>query len=116
MVFPGPALDGKSLYDLFEAEKVTFSAGVPTVWLGLLNYVAQNNLQFLDLQAHRDRRLGLSAGHDEDLAPQVRRRSRACVGHDRDVAARHLRHAAGAVTTTLPEEAQQADAAKSRAT
>jgi acyl-CoA synthetase (AMP-forming)/AMP-acid ligase II len=46
MVFPGPSLDGKSLYELFEAEKVTFSAGVPTVWLGLLNYVAQNNLAF----------------------------------------------------------------------
>src|SRR6476661_6721683 len=46
MVFPGPSLDGKSLYELFEAEKVTFSAGVPTVWLGLLNYVAQNNLEF----------------------------------------------------------------------
>lgn len=46
MVFPGPALDGKSIYELFEQEKVTFSAGVPTVWLGLLNYVAQNNLSF----------------------------------------------------------------------
>jgi len=33
---PGPHLDGKSLYELFEGEKVTFSAGVPTVWLGLL--------------------------------------------------------------------------------
>ncbi len=46
MVFPGAALDGKSLYELFEAEKVTFSAGVPTVWLGLLNHALQNNLQF----------------------------------------------------------------------
>jgi acyl-CoA synthetase (AMP-forming)/AMP-acid ligase II len=46
MVFPGPALDGKSLYELFEQEKVTFSAGVPTVWLGLLTYVGQNNLKF----------------------------------------------------------------------
>ena len=46
MVFPGPSLDGKSLYELFESEKVTFSAGVPTVWLGLLNHVAQNNLSF----------------------------------------------------------------------
>jgi fatty-acyl-CoA synthase len=46
MVFPGAALDGKSLYELFEQEKVTFSAGVPTVWLGLLNYVQQNNLKF----------------------------------------------------------------------
>ncbi|RJF98213.1 3-(methylthio)propionyl-CoA ligase [Noviherbaspirillum saxi] len=46
MVFPGPALDGKSVYELFEQEKVSFSAGVPTVWLGLLNHVAQNNLEF----------------------------------------------------------------------
>ncbi|SNS63269.1 fatty-acyl-CoA synthase [Noviherbaspirillum humi] len=46
LVFPGPALDGKSLYELFEAEKVTFSAGVPTVWLGLLNHVGQNELTF----------------------------------------------------------------------
>ncbi|KIF79887.1 3-(methylthio)propionyl-CoA ligase [Noviherbaspirillum autotrophicum] len=46
MVFPGPALDGKSIYELFEQEKVTFSAGVPTVWLGLLTYVGQNNLKF----------------------------------------------------------------------
>lgn len=46
LVFPGPHLDGKSLYELFEQEKITFSAGVPTVWLGLLTYVAQNNLKF----------------------------------------------------------------------
>ena len=46
MVFPGPALDGKSIYELFEAEQVTFSAGVPTVWLGLLTYMAQNELKF----------------------------------------------------------------------
>lgn len=46
MVFPGPALDGKSLYELLEQEQVTFSAGVPTVWLGLLNHVGQNKLQF----------------------------------------------------------------------
>ena len=35
LVLPGPHLDGKSLYELFESERVTFSAGVPTVWLGL---------------------------------------------------------------------------------
>lgn len=46
MVFPGAALDGKSLYELFESERVTFSAGVPTVWLGLVNYVLQNDLKF----------------------------------------------------------------------
>ena len=46
LVFPGAALDGKSLYELFESEKVTFSAGVPTVWLGLINYALQNKLKF----------------------------------------------------------------------
>jgi fatty-acyl-CoA synthase len=46
MVFPGAALDGKSLYELFESERVTFSAGVPTVWLGLINHALQNGLQF----------------------------------------------------------------------
>jgi acyl-CoA synthetase (AMP-forming)/AMP-acid ligase II len=46
MVFPGAALDGKSIYELFEAEKVTCSAGVPTVWQGLLGYTEANNLKF----------------------------------------------------------------------
>ena len=46
MVFPGPGLDGKSLYELFETEKVTMSAGVPTVWQGLLGYVEANDLKF----------------------------------------------------------------------
>ena len=46
LVFPGPGLDGKSLYELFEAEKVTLSAGVPTVWQGLLAYVEANELKF----------------------------------------------------------------------
>jgi fatty-acyl-CoA synthase len=46
IVFPGPALDGKSLYELFESERVTCSAGVPTVWQGLLTYTEANGLRF----------------------------------------------------------------------
>jgi fatty-acyl-CoA synthase len=46
LVFPGPWLDGKSLHELFEAEGVTMSAGVPTVWQGLLAHVEANGLQF----------------------------------------------------------------------
>ncbi|HEX3138604.1 MAG TPA: 3-(methylthio)propionyl-CoA ligase [Rhizobacter sp.] len=46
LVFPGPALDGKSLHQLFEQEGVTVSAGVPTVWQGLLAHVEANNLSF----------------------------------------------------------------------
>ncbi|AVS74385.1 3-(methylthio)propionyl-CoA ligase [Paracidovorax cattleyae] len=39
LVFPGPALDGKSVYELMDAEGVTFAAGVPTVWQMLLQHV-----------------------------------------------------------------------------
>lgn len=46
LVFPGPFMDGKSLYELFEQEQVTFSAGVPTIWLGLLNHVREHKLTF----------------------------------------------------------------------
>jgi fatty-acyl-CoA synthase len=35
LIMPGGKLDGPSLYDLMESEKVTASWGVPTVWLGL---------------------------------------------------------------------------------
>ena len=49
MVFPGAALDGKSVYELIEAEGVTMAAGVPTVWLGLLGHLAQNKLRFSTL-------------------------------------------------------------------
>ncbi|MEO7337856.1 MAG: 3-(methylthio)propionyl-CoA ligase, partial [Caldimonas sp.] len=50
LVFPGPGLDGKSLYELFETERVTMSAGVPTVWQGLLAYVESNGLKFTTMR------------------------------------------------------------------
>lgn len=37
LIFPGPKLDGGSLFDLMEEAEVTATWGVPTVWLGLLN-------------------------------------------------------------------------------
>ncbi len=46
IVFPGAALDGKSVYELMEAEGVTISAGVPTVWLMLLNHMQAGGLKF----------------------------------------------------------------------
>ena len=46
LVLPGPGLDGKSLHELFENERVTVSAGVPTVWQGLLAHMEANRLQF----------------------------------------------------------------------
>jgi fatty-acyl-CoA synthase len=39
LVMPGAKLDGPSVHELLESEGVTFSAAVPTVWLGLLNHL-----------------------------------------------------------------------------
>jgi acyl-CoA synthetase (AMP-forming)/AMP-acid ligase II len=50
LVFPGPALDGKSVYELMEGEGVTYSAGVPTVWQMLLGHMKANNLKFSTLK------------------------------------------------------------------
>jgi fatty-acyl-CoA synthase len=50
MVFPGPAMDGKSIFDLIESEKVTFAAGVPTVWQMMLGHMQQGGLRFSTLK------------------------------------------------------------------
>ena len=50
MVMPGPRLDGASVYDLLESEKVTMSAAVPTVWLGLLHYLRKENKRLTTLK------------------------------------------------------------------
>jgi acyl-CoA synthetase (AMP-forming)/AMP-acid ligase II len=43
IVYPGPKLDGASLYELIEGEGVTLGLGVPTVWLNFSNYLRDNN-------------------------------------------------------------------------
>ncbi|RYY82002.1 MAG: long-chain fatty acid--CoA ligase, partial [Comamonadaceae bacterium] len=50
LVFPGPALDGKSVYELIESEKVTYAAGVPTVWQMLLGHMKPAGLKFSTLR------------------------------------------------------------------
>lgn len=50
-IFPGPRLDGEGLYELFETEKVNYSAGVPTVWLGLLQYLEKTGKKLTTLKA-----------------------------------------------------------------
>lgn len=42
LVLPGPRLDGKSLYTLLQDEQITFTLGVPTLWMGLFEYLASN--------------------------------------------------------------------------
>ncbi|MBC6606746.1 long-chain-fatty-acid--CoA ligase [Hymenobacter sp. BT188] len=50
LVMPGPGLDAASLFELFEQEKVTFTAGVPTIWFGLLTFMREKKLQFSTLK------------------------------------------------------------------
>ena len=50
LVFPGPAMDGPSIYQLIESEKVSFAAGVPTVWQMLLGHMQPAGLRFSSLQ------------------------------------------------------------------
>jgi len=50
LVLPGPGLDGASLFELLESEQVTFSAGVPTIWLGLLQFMRQSGNRFSTLR------------------------------------------------------------------
>jgi fatty-acyl-CoA synthase len=44
MIMPGAGMDGKSIYELLDHEKVTASAAVPTVWLALLQHLESHDL------------------------------------------------------------------------
>jgi fatty-acyl-CoA synthase len=50
LVFPGPAMDGKSIFELLESEKVTMAAGVPTVWQMLLGHMQTEGVKFSTLK------------------------------------------------------------------
>lgn len=59
-VFPGPHLDAQSLLEGFEQEKVTVTAGVPTIWLGILNLLDQDPKAY-DVSSVRKMIIGGSA-------------------------------------------------------
>lgn len=50
LVLPGAQLDGESLFELMKTERVTLSAGVPTIWMGLLKYMRDNALSLPELK------------------------------------------------------------------
>ena len=41
-IFPGPYLDAESILELYDKERVTYSAGVPTVWMGIIEALEKN--------------------------------------------------------------------------
>ena len=50
LVMPGGRMDGAAIYELLDAEKVTMSAAVPTVWLMLLQYLEEQGKKLPHLQ------------------------------------------------------------------
>ena len=50
IVFPGPHMDGESLSELIETEKATTILGVPTIWLGLLDYLRSKNIKLTSVE------------------------------------------------------------------
>jgi fatty-acyl-CoA synthase len=60
MVMPGPHLDPPNIVDLFHRERVTVTGGVPTIWMGVLQYLDANPGKF-DLSSIRAMYVGGSA-------------------------------------------------------
>jgi fatty-acyl-CoA synthase len=59
-VFPGPMMDGASVCRLLQDERVTFTAGVPTIWMGVMNELQANPGKY-DLSSLRAMLCGGSA-------------------------------------------------------
>jgi len=59
-VFPGPHLDPESLLELCQDERVTITAGVPTIWLGILQVLDKDPDRY-DLSALRAMLVGGAA-------------------------------------------------------
>ena len=82
LVLPGPRLDGASLYELIEAEKVTLSAGVPTIWQALIGHIEQNGLKFSTMKYTAVGGLAHACDLDRQIFGCVWRSSSAWLGHD----------------------------------
>tara|TARA_B100000315_G_scaffold258971_2_gene313035 strand:+ start:2683 stop:4311 length:1629 start_codon:yes stop_codon:yes gene_type:complete len=50
LVFPGAGMDGASVYEMLDSEEVSFTAGVPTVWLLLLQYLQESGNKLPQLE------------------------------------------------------------------
>jgi fatty-acyl-CoA synthase len=92
-VMPGPFLDATSLLELFQNERVTVTAGVPTIWLGLLHELDKDPGAW-DLSSMRSLVVGGQAAPKSMIAGlrgAAWTAGGACLGHDGDVTARQRR-------------------------
>src|SRR5262249_26178803 len=60
IVLPGPHLDAESIVDLFHRERVTLTGGVPTIWMGVMQFLEANPGKY-DLSAMRAMYVGGAA-------------------------------------------------------
>ena len=93
LVLPGRHLDGASLHALLNEERVNFTCGVPTVWMGLLAHLRATGRKTRHGAPDHDRRFGLSAAADRGVRRRAWRCRRAWLGHDRAQPGRHLQRA-----------------------
>ena len=93
LVLPGRHLDGASMADTAQPERVTFTCGVPTVWLGLLQHLRSSGER---LDTVKRIMTGGSAAPPlliEAFRDEYGVRGRAWLGHDRTQPGRHLQRA-----------------------
>ena len=106
LVLPGARLDGQSLCELFEAEGVTVSLGVPTVWLGFEAHLAASGAGCLDVALGPVGRLGGAALADRGLR-ETGHSDSSGLGNDRNEPTRHDRGAEGEASRPRPRGADQ---------
>ena len=81
LVLPGAQLDPASLHRLFEAERVTFSAGVPTIWTALLHWLRADPARRFANPPRAGGRRHRPADADQCRLPQgIRRRTSSMPG------------------------------------
>ena len=99
LVLPGASLDPRSLVELVTSERVTVSAGVPTVWLGVLDALAGGSLAG-DISTLRALVVGGSAA-PKSLVRRFQERYGVCVLQAWGMTETHLdRHALQAALPT----------------
>ncbi len=91
LVLPGRRTDGASLARLIASEQVTIAVGVPTVWLGLCEYLETTGATSSIAPAHRRRWRTDASGLDGTNREAAGRDSANQLGNDRAFAGRHIR-------------------------